>query len=161
PGQTIRTPSSTTSLAVADFNGDGQLDLVAGGNVLLGNGDGTFGAPQDYYVGSDIRQTIVADFTGSGSPDFVTANAGGATLNVRLNNGDGTFALAPRYGDPSTPYLSVATTDVNADGNLDLVTTGGVLLGNGDGTFQDPVPFNVPGRPLAVAVLPGDRLAVG
>src|SRR5262249_39975590 len=89
------------------------------------------------------------------------ANAGGATLNVRLNNGDGTFALAPRYGDPSTPYLSVATTDVNADGNLDLVTTGGVLLGNGDGTFQDPVPFNVPGRPLAVAVLPGDRLAVG
>jgi hypothetical protein len=160
-GQIIRTPSSTTSLAVADFNGDGKLDLVAGGNVLLGNDDGTFQAPQDYYAGSDIRQTIVGDFNFGGLPDFVTANTGGATLNVRLNNGDGTFARAPHYGRTDTPYFSVATTDVNGDGNLDLATTGGVLLGNGDGTFQGPVPFNVPGHPLAVAVLPGGRLAVG
>jgi hypothetical protein len=151
----------TTSLAAADFNGDGKLDLVAGGNVLLGNGDGTFGPAQDYYVGLQTSDVAVGDFNGDGALDFVTANAGGATLNVRLNNGDGTFARAPHYGRTDTPYFSVATTDVNGDGNLDLVTTGGVLLGNGDGTFQDPVPFNVPGHPLAVAVLPGDRLAVG
>jgi hypothetical protein len=151
----------TTSLAAADFNGDGVLDLVAGGNVLLGRGDGTFGAAQDYYVGSQTSDAAVGDFNGDGALDFVTANAGGATVNVRLNNGDGTFARAPHYGRTDTPYLSVATADVDGNGTLDLVTTGGVLLGNGDGTFQDPVPFSVPGRPLAVAVLDGDRLAVG
>jgi hypothetical protein len=161
-GPTYTTPSSTTSLAAVDLNGDGALDLVAGGNVLLGNGDGTFQAPQDNYVGSETSDVTVGDFNGDGAPDFATANVGGATLNVRLNNGDGTFVQAPRYGRTDTPYFDTATADVNGDGILDLVSTGGVLLGNGDGTFQDPVPFDgLPSPALAVAVLDGDRLAVG
>jgi hypothetical protein len=163
-GQAITlTPAATTSLAAADVNGDGKLDLVAGGNVLLGNGDGTFQAPQDYYVGDYASDVAVADFNGDGAPDFVSANGGGATLDVRLNNGDGTFVRAPHYGQPNTNYFDVATTDVNGDGIPDLVSTGGVLLGNGDGTFQDPVPFiGLTGQPpIAVAVLAGDRLAVG
>jgi hypothetical protein len=161
-GQTYMTPSPTTSLAAVDLNGDGKLDLVAGGNVLLGNGNGTFQAPQDYYVSYDTSDVTVGDFNGDGAPDFVTANVGGATLNVRLNNGDGTFVQAPHYGQANTTYFDTATTDVNGDGILDLVTTGGVLLGNGDGTFQDPVPFvGLSGQPIGVVVLPGDRLAVG
>jgi hypothetical protein len=161
-GQSLTTPASTTSLAATDLNADGVLDLVAGGNVLLGNGDGTFQAPQEYFVGDYTSDVTVADFNGDGVPDFVTANVGGATLNVRLNSGDGTFIRAPRYGQANTPYFDTATTDVNGDGSLDLVTTGGVLLGNGDGTFQDPVPFGgLTGQAIGVAVLAGDRLAVG
>jgi hypothetical protein len=161
-GPNYTTPSSTTSLAAADLTGNGILDLIAGGNVLLGNGDGTFKPAQDCYVGSYTSDVAVGDFTGNGRLDFVTANVGGATLDVRLNNGDGTFVRAPHYGPTDTLYRSIATADVNGDGNLDLVTTRGVMLGNGDGTFQDSVPFNVPSEPLAVAVLNGGRrLAVG
>src|SRR5262245_4209715 len=98
PRQDFLAPFNTTSLATADFNADGALDFVAGGSVLLGNGDGTFQPAQEYFVGSYTRDVVAADLNGDGALDFVTANGGGATLNVRLNNGDGTFARAPRYG---------------------------------------------------------------
>ena len=152
----------TTSLAAADLDGNGALDLVAAGSVLLNNGDGTFRGAQEYFVGSFTVNVAVGDWNRDGALDFVTTNYGGATLNVRLNNGDGTFGRAPRYGRPDVLYWSVAAADLDGDGAVDLATTGGILLGNGDGSFRDPVPFSVPDFPLAVAVLDGgSRLAVG
>jgi hypothetical protein len=64
---------------VADFNGDGKLDLVAadwlGGTVsiLLGNGDGSFQAPLRFAVGSYPSSVAVGDFNGDGIPDVAVA----------------------------------------------------------------------------------------
>ena len=52
--QTFATGVGPVSVAVADVNGDGKLDLVVANrtsntvSVLLGNGDGTFQAQQTF-----------------------------------------------------------------------------------------------------------------
>jgi Bacterial Ig-like domain (group 3)/FG-GAP-like repeat len=67
------------------------------------------------------------------------------SVGVRLGNGDGTFQSESFYGTGgSNGASSVVAADVNLDGNLDLLFVNdtnflgaaGVLLGNGDGTFQ-------------------------
>jgi hypothetical protein len=139
----------------ADVNGDGKIDLVGyladssglSMIVLLGNGDGSFGAPIATGVPSaGLRLLQVAftlgDVNGDGKPDLLV-NAGNApspgTLYVFLNTGGGTF------GPPSTPFVggsfgNIVVGDFNNDKKLDLITGTanglGVLLGNGDGTFQ-------------------------
>jgi hypothetical protein len=57
-----------------------------------------------------------------------------------LGNGDGTFTLKSTTSTPSGGYVALG--DFNHDGKLDFVTSGNLLaLGNGDGTFQTPVPY--------------------
>jgi hypothetical protein len=89
-------------------------------------------------------------------------------LEIAFGNGNGTFQSAQQVGffgvDEGTLGTMVVA-DVNHDGKLDMVVnlaskrTGeiGVVLGNGDGTFQAPVFFG--GRPdynLAVGDFNGD-----
>jgi hypothetical protein len=131
--------------------------------VLLGNGDGTFGAPRLIPVGSAPNEVQVGDFNGDGIPDLVTANYGSDNVSVLLGHGDGTFGPQQTFPAGSGP-ASVAVADVDGDGNLDLVvanrnaSTVQVLHGKGDGTFGPPVPFGVGKNrySLAVADLNGD-----
>jgi hypothetical protein len=135
-----------SAIAVADVNKDGKLDIVVTNNalpgsganntigVLRGRGDGTFGRVVLYSLGADLAAAVVAvDVNGDGYPDLITSGA-----DVLLNRGDGTFHRPIHYGTGTGS--SVAVSDVNGDGILDLVvgyeTSVGVLLGNGDGTFQ-------------------------
>jgi hypothetical protein len=129
-------------VAVGDFNGDGQPDIVAAGkgsaSVFLNNGDGTFAAPQNYALTASLTANSVAvgDFNRDGKPDIVTANSD-STMSVLLNNGNGTFGPAQNYAIGGLAN-SVAVGDFNHDSYLDVVTTGAemdVLLNNGDGTF--------------------------
>jgi Bacterial Ig-like domain (group 3)/FG-GAP-like repeat len=165
-----------SSPAVADFNGDGKLDLVVAncGNgcqtgtgtvgVLLGNGDATFQTAVTYGTGGiGPHKVIVADVNGDGKPDLVVPNAcassqdcplGPGSVAVLLGKGDGTFQTAVAYGSGGGDAFSVAVADVNGDGKLDVLVanfcnTGcslagplGVLLGNGDGTFQSVIPYS-------------------
>jgi len=125
-----------SSVAAADFNGDGKLDLAISSNqggvsILLGNGDGTFQAPVEYSASSSqslITDVIVADFNGDGKLDLAV---GGGEVSVLLGNGNGTFQ-APLNSPGSSP---LAAADFNGDGKLDLFAGGNVLLGNGNGTF--------------------------
>jgi 16S rRNA G1207 methylase RsmC len=74
--------SSPAFVASADLNGDGKLDLVTANfasgtntvSVLLGNGNGTFQAKQDFGTGTGPISVAIADLNGDGKLDLVTAN---------------------------------------------------------------------------------------
>jgi hypothetical protein len=155
-------------VAVADFNGDGLLDLAVANfdplgsgtvSVLLGNGDGTFQAARNFPVGDKPTSVVVGDFNGDGIPDLAVANyalSGTPSVSVLLGNGNGTFQTARNFAAGSYPY-SVAMGDFNGDGIPDLAVAGvggvRVLLGNGDGSFQTTGFSYLTGSyPISVAV---------
>ena len=103
-------------------------------------------ARRDYATGSGPSSVAVSDFNGDGRPDLVIANVGFASVSVLLGNGDGTFQPAHNFAAGRSP-IAVVVSDFNGDGTLDLAVGNGssdvtsvynisVLLGNGDGTFQ-------------------------
>jgi len=154
-------------VATGDFNHDGKMDMAVTLNnpgevsVLLGNGNGTFQPEIAYPVESGPQGLAVADVNGDGNPDLLVVNECGhvdgcrqGTVSVLLGNRDGTFQPQASYFVGIFP-LSVAVADMNRDAKPDLVldlpcgtdascvTNGGVavLLGNGDGTFQNVQSF--------------------
>ena len=170
------------SLAAGDFNNDGAVDLVVASQcassvncgtgqviVLLGNGDGTFQSPVPYSTGNGSSYFVVtADFNGDGNLDLAVANqtSGNSTLAIMLGNGDGTFQAPAAYSTGAASAVFLAVADFNMDGAADLVAANGgtadsvsVLLGNGDGTFQNPVIYPSGGaiaNAAAVADFNGD-----
>lgn len=148
--------SGADSVAAADFNGDGNLD-IAGVNlgtpvsVYLGDGQGGFTYRGDYSTGPNNDDSLtVGDFNGDGILDL--ALRGGAVL---LGNGDGSFQ--PPLTFPVKCDDAVAVGDFNADGKLDLACTDSqhgvyILLGNGDGTFQQPTSYPLGSGSYAIAV---------
>jgi hypothetical protein len=156
--------SWTDGAVMADFNGDGILDLVVTGwntSIRLGNGDGTFGSPQFIgFQGAEFSSgpPAVGDFNGDGKLDLAIPDARDGGVLVLLGNGDGTFQSTVLY-NTQFGAVSVAVADINGDGYLDIVSSGvSVLLGNGDGTFRNGTGVNVEGNggPVNIADFNGD-----
>ncbi len=146
------------NVLTGDFNGDGKLDLITGDGfvtfVYLGNGDGSFTLSQTFDVGADgIR--LAGDFNGDGKLDLVFVYPSinfqsYSGIAIALGNGDGTFqdaTLITTYTGGCAFGPDILVNDFNGDGNLDIAyctsTSIGVMLGNGDGTFQQAVSYVV------------------
>ncbi|MGD0729940.1 MAG: FG-GAP-like repeat-containing protein [Terracidiphilus sp.] len=137
---------SISNFAIADFNGDGNLDIAMANDydtviVMQGNGDGTFKQlSQAPATGNGPLALAVADFNEDGIPDLATANSNDNTVTVLLGKGDGTFTAAP-VSPPTGPVpVSIAVGNFSKYGTADLAVanfqnSASVLLGNGDGTF--------------------------
>ncbi|HEV7426399.1 MAG TPA: FG-GAP-like repeat-containing protein [Thermoanaerobaculia bacterium] len=133
------------TLALADMNGDGHLDALLGqpgfpGQLLLGNGDGTFAAPAPLPASPGF----IADFNGDGRLDFTSVTSA-AFYDVFLNNGDGTFTAKERVSNTNRVR---AAGDFNGDGKIDLIEAEDsayyhVRLGKGDGTFTNLPNFRI------------------
>jgi hypothetical protein len=156
--------------------------------VLLGNGDGTFRPAARYPLGGLpyasgpglFIPVMIADINGDGIPDLVAVsqtdqNYGDGLVDVFLGIGDGTFKPVLTYDSGGFAAYSGILEDVNGDGKPDVVVlncsphgstdcshnaTIGVLIGNGDGTFQEAKTYDSGGlgggTALVVADVNGD-----
>jgi hypothetical protein len=134
--QDFTTGTKPVAVALGDLNGDGKPDLVvanAGDNtasVLLntttpGSATFSFTAKQDFQTGTSPQFVAIKDLNGDGKPDLVVANNGSDTLSVLLNTTVPgatvpTFATQQTFATGGGPS-SVAMTDINGDGEPDLV----------------------------------------
>ncbi len=157
---------SSLVMALGDLNADGNLDVVIGDDfidgsilVMLGNGDGTLGAPtlRSLLYPQDLA---IGDLNRDGKLDLVVVGDG---ISVMLGNGDGTFGSAATTSlFQESEIWSVAIGDLNRDANPDLVVGSynggnvGVLLGNGDGTFQSVIASQTTGALAVYSVAIGD-----
>lgn len=133
--------SSASSVWLADFNGNGHLDILAATfpklQILFGDGKGGFAAPVDIPQSGipTTGPTVVADFNGDGFADIAFAYASpNPTVAVLFGDGHGGFSLAPPHliavqsGNNGAPF-SLFVVDANNDGLPDLVTnTGGINI---------------------------------
>jgi len=165
-------------LTAADFNKDGKLDLLlacpmcASVSVALGNGDGTFKAPV-VLKGQYNYTPFVGDFNGDGVLDIATlgvvADQGGdygySTANIFIGNGDGTFQLANSYTYPGLAEELLGVTDLNGDGNLDLIVQDAngfsVAFGQGKANFGAFTTYSAPtwGTSAVLGDFDGDGFA--
>jgi hypothetical protein len=146
---------------VADFNGDGNLDVAVenAGNdgsgesmmVFFGDGAGGLGQPTVYpfKVEEPGGPSAIAagDLTGDGNIDLALgvltfSKTNPSFVAIFLNDGTGKFKLASKY---PAGALDIVLADLNGDGKLDIVLAGevglGILLNKGGGKFSKEVVY--------------------
>jgi hypothetical protein len=159
------------AMAVADFDGDGLVDIVAANDgrdgttyglaLLRGLPGGRFAPAVSVAALSGATAVVAADFDGDGRMDL--AVLGPYDLAVLMGNGDGTFSAPVHF--PTGPLYpqSMAVGDLNGDGLPDLVVSNvnvgfTVLLNTGQGNFAAPASYSDPFTgPLLLGDFNGDH----
>ncbi|HKB06536.1 MAG TPA: FG-GAP-like repeat-containing protein, partial [Gemmataceae bacterium] len=156
--------SAPTDLVLADFNGDGSLDVAVSHNgnrparrgvtVLLNTGMGTFGPANEFLTTVRAGAIVAADFNRDGNVDLaVTENFSIGTVRVLRGTGNGSFTP---FGTLSVGALptDLVVADFNADGFTDIATVSGsattsrdvsVILNSAGAGFRTALHTTVPG----------------
>jgi hypothetical protein len=105
--QVANNPGNVT---LGRLRSNGPLDIVMSDygtsnvTVLLGNGDGTFGAPIHVNAGAGKNPVAIADFNNDGTPDILVADQSNDTVNLLAGNGNGTFQAPVQLATGATPF---------------------------------------------------------
>ena len=119
------------TIAIADANNDGQLDVFCGtfnntGTMIVLLSDGNGGLTEQPPVNSGgIRpwQTVVGDFNKDGNADVASCNSGSSNMGILFGNGAGGFTGAATTVATDAFDLAIDAGDVDGDGDLELVTS--------------------------------------
>ncbi len=164
PESSKATGLAPVGVVVADFNGDGYLDIAVTNNlannvgVLLGNRDGTFQTQLTSATGAGPTGIVAWDFDADGVMDLAVANASAGNVSILKGTGQGTFTQTTASLGPTSSPFALVVGDFNNDGMADLAvtdTTGNgvwILLGRGDGTFNLQDLYPVGSDPMGIAV---------
>jgi hypothetical protein len=167
--------SAPSDVAVGDINYDGKPDIITANynnstvGLFINNGNGTFQPIVTYPAGANCNPNslVATDVNGDGKTDIVTGNYFGEAAGVLLNDGYGSFQPIVLYATSTGDHTyNIAVADINSDGKSDIIAANlnnnavGVMLGNGNGTFQSMATHvigpNQYGYSVAVADMTGD-----
>lgn len=166
PGAPTPTGAGPNDIAVGDFNGDGNVDVVIPNTgtpyltILLGDGQGGFKpSPHSPFATQSyphVHGVAAADFNGDGKLDVVTDSWGDNQILMLFGDGAGNLVLPGKlFPTGKRPYQRLRSADFNKDGNPDVVTTDldinavSILIGDGKGGLHD-----APGSPFPAGVFP-------
>jgi hypothetical protein len=139
PNYVVQTPGFF--FAAADYNGDGNIDLIGccPASTYLGNGDGTFKTPLPQLNLGLVGSSTVVDMNGDGKPDLVSiaGDSNGSYLEINFGNGDGNFGapiVPTRWNSTGQRISSFLIGDFNGDKLLDVAVSWFDHSGAGSGT---------------------------
>ncbi len=124
------TTNTVNALAAADFDNDGDPDVVsgdAGGALTLWtNAGGSWSSTTVGTAAAAVNALAVADFDNDGAPDVLSGDAGGA-LTLWQNTG-GSWSSTSAGSGP-VPVNALGVSDLEGDGDLDVVSGSGDASG--------------------------------
>ena len=158
----LATDAAPRSVAVADFNADGDPDLAIATevtdkvSVLLGEDGMDFSGATKLDVGDGPRAVAAGIFNGGGDPDLAVANFNADTVSILLGGAGGTFGPKTDFNAGNGPR-AIAVGLFGALGDRDLAVTNehsddvSVLVGAPGGSFTGPTNHAAGGSPSGVA----------
>ncbi|MCA9277686.1 MAG: VCBS repeat-containing protein [Phycisphaeraceae bacterium] len=152
PVVTMETPAislpvgqGAREVATADFNSDGNMDIVCtlpdsdAVGVFFGNGNESFSAMTTFATLDGPMDICVGDFDGINGPDIAVGHPGLGAVSVLMNNGNGSFGLPSLL--PAPNHQNIVAADIDGDSDLDILHNDKASLGvrilsnNGNGGF--------------------------
>ncbi len=165
---TLATSSSPyyCDLGVTDFDGDGKQDVIVVDNgstnisVFPGNGNGTFGAVNNFTTIGNLKAVTIADFNGDLKPDVAVISNSNNSLGIHLNTSTGTGNFnfsAPATHTVNSPY-AIETANFDGINGIDIAVASNSgndvseFLNTGSGTFGTANTFTVGSSPYDITV---------